>query len=142
MSGVPKIAMPPAPQAGRRVSRNIKIFFEFSHLNGDCFEIYLEKFAEEYPDEIHIIQLDNAPFHPSQDLEIPSNIILLFQPPYSPELNPIERLWEYVKYHLKLQIFIDLDELKTKVANILNSLSQEIIQSLAGWEYILEALSI
>ncbi len=34
------------------------------------------------------------------------------------------------------------DELKTKVANILNSLSQEIIRSLAGWEYILEALSI
>ena len=117
-------------------------FFEFSHLNGDCFEIYLEKFAEEYPNEIHIIQLDNAPFHTVQDLEVPANIILLFQPPYCPELNPIERLWEYIKYYLKSQIFIDLDELKTKVANILNCLSQEIIRSLAGWEYILEALSI
>ncbi|MDJ0715585.1 MAG: transposase [Prochloraceae cyanobacterium] len=33
-------------------------------------------------------------------LMIPSNIILLFQPPYCPELNPIERLWEYIKYYL------------------------------------------
>ncbi|MGK7917059.1 MAG: transposase [Prochloraceae cyanobacterium] len=68
-------------------------------------------------------------------------MVLFFQPPYCPELNPIERLWEYVKYYLKSQIFIDLNELKTKVANILNSLSQEIIRSLARWEYILEALS-
>ena len=50
-------------------------FFEFSHLNADCFEIYLEKFAEEYPNEIHIIQLDNAPFHTAQDLEVPAHII-------------------------------------------------------------------
>ena len=126
-------------------------FLEFSHLNSDCFQLYLEKFAEEYPEQIHIIQLDNAPFHTTQDLEIPSNIILLFQPPYCPELNPIERLWEYVKYYLRpacgtsaatSQIFIDLEELKDKTANILNSLSQEIIRSLAGWEYIIDALSI
>ena len=86
--------------------------------------------------------MDNAPFHPAQDLEVPANIILLFQPPYCPELNPIERVWEYIKYHLRSLIFIDLEDLKNKVANILNSLSEEIIRSLAGWEYILEALSL
>ena len=91
---------------------------------------------------MHIIQLDNAPFHTAQYLEIPSNIIRLFQPPYSPELNPIERLWEYIKYYLRSSLFINLDELKTQVANTLNSLSQEIIRSLAGWDYILDALSI
>ena len=37
---------------------------------------------------------------------------------------------------LGAQIFIDLEELKDKTANILNSLSQEIIRSLASWEYI------
>ena len=43
---------------------------------------------------------------------------------------------------LGAQIFIDLEELKDKTANILNSLSQEIIRSLASWEYIIDALSI
>ncbi|MDJ0717095.1 MAG: IS630 family transposase [Prochloraceae cyanobacterium] len=121
--------------------RGQSFFYEFSHLNGDCFEIYLEKFAEEYPENIHIIQLDNAPFHTAQELEIPDNIIL-FQPPYCPELNPIERLWEYIKYELRSTLFIDLEELKEKTANILNSLSQEIIQSLTSWDHILDALSI
>ena len=117
-------------------------FFEFSHLNSDCFERYLKKFSEEYLNQIHIIQLDNAPFHTAQDLEIPSNIILLFQPPYCPELNPIERLWEYIKYKLRSQLFINLEDLKTKVANTLNFSSQETIRSLAGWDHILDALSI
>ena len=40
-----------------------------------------------------ILQVDNGRFHKGKDLIVPENIILLFQPPYCPELNPIERLW-------------------------------------------------
>ncbi len=72
-----------APIVGR------SFFYEFSHLNSQGFEIYLNKFIEQYPNEIHIIQLDNASFHTSKKVKIPENIILLFQPPYCPELNPI-----------------------------------------------------
>ncbi len=117
-------------------------FYELSHFNTECFQVFLEQFVREYPDEIHIIHLDNARCHTAKKLKVPKNIILLFQPPYCPELNPIERLWEYIKYYLRSSLFLDLEELKTKVAHILNSLSQEIIQSLAGWDYIFDALSI
>lgn len=41
--------------------------------------------------------LDNAPAHIASDLMVPENIILLFLPPYSPELNPVERLWQDLK---------------------------------------------
>lgn len=41
-----------------------------------------EKFSQRFPDEIHIIQLDNLPFHRAKQLKIPENIILIFQPPY------------------------------------------------------------
>ena len=85
--------------------------------------------------------MDNAPFHTAQDLEIPTNIIRLFQPPYCPELNPIKAR-EYIKYEVRSSLFINLEDLKIKVANTQNSLSQEIIRSLAGWDYILDALSI
>ena len=40
-------------------------FYEFSHLETVCIEKYLELFAEKYPDDLHIIQLDNGPLHQS-----------------------------------------------------------------------------
>ena len=58
-------------------------FYEFSHLDTVCMEKYLELFAEKYPDDLHIIQLDNGPLHQSLNMSIPENIIFLFQPPYS-----------------------------------------------------------
>ncbi|MGK7918659.1 MAG: transposase [Trichodesmium sp.] len=42
-------------------------------------------------------------------LSIPDTIILLFPPPYSPEFNPIERLWKEVKKFLKNRVFDSLD---------------------------------
>ena len=66
-----------------------------------CFEKFLELFAAAYPDDLHIIQLDNGGFHSSLNLNLPENVILLFQPAYSPEVNPIERLWGYIKEQLK-----------------------------------------
>lgn len=117
-------------------------FYEFSHFNSNCMGAFLEQFVQEHSQEIHIIQLDNAPVHTAHKLIVPENIILLFQPPYCPELNPIERVWQYIKQQLKNIFFNSLDDVKYKVANILNSLSEDIVHSLTGWEYILDALSI
>jgi transposase len=117
-------------------------FYEFSHFNSNCLGAFLEQFSQEYSQEIHIIQLDNAPVHTAHKLIVPDNVIFLFQPPYCPELNPIERVWQYIKQQLKNLFFTSLDDVKYKVAQILNSLSEDIIHSLTGWEYILDALSL
>jgi hypothetical protein len=80
-----------APQTG-------EIFWlEFSHLDGMCFQIFLDQLAEKYPTHLNVIQLDNGKFHHSSTLKIPDNILLIFQPPYTPELNPIERIWSHIK---------------------------------------------
>jgi putative transposase len=55
--------------------------------------MFLELLVAAYPHNLHIIQLDNGGFHRSLNLNIPESVILLFQPAYSPEVNPIERLW-------------------------------------------------
>lgn len=107
-----------------------------------CFEKFLELFSEKYPRDLHIIQLDNGGFHNSLNLNIPENIILLFQPAYSPEVNPIERLWEYLKEQLKWQTFDNLENLRDAVQKSLGKLSKEIVASLTGWQFILEALSV
>ena len=51
----------------------------------------------QYPEQLHIIQVDNAPAHKLDSSELPDNVILLFQPPACPEVNPTERVWEYLK---------------------------------------------
>ena len=77
-----------------------------------CFEKFLELFAAAYPLDLHIIRLDNGGFHSSLNLNIAENVILLFQPAYSPEVNPIERLWGYVKEQLKWLRFDQIEELR------------------------------
>jgi hypothetical protein len=73
--------------------------WEFSHCDSTCFEVFLHPFAARYPHELHVLQLDQASFHLTRSLTLPANIILLFQPAKSPELNPnpIERLWQHLK---------------------------------------------
>ncbi len=60
---------------------------------------------------------------------MPENLILLFQPPYRLELNPIERLWEHLKADLKWASFKTLNQLQTKVDQLLAELTPEVIAS-------------
>lgn len=117
-------------------------FYEFSHLDTICFQEFLSLLSQYYPQDFHIIQLDNGKFHLTSWLKVPSNIILLFQPPHSPEVNPIERLWKDLKKHLRWQLFSTLDELRFAVRKVLKKLDQSIITSLTGWSFILEALYV
>ncbi|WP_246275753.1 IS630 family transposase [Brasilonema bromeliae] len=115
---------------------------EFSHLDTMCFQIFLEKFAVEYPEDLHIIQVDNGAFHFSNYLKVPSNIILLFQPAHSPEVNPIERFWEEIKKHLSWECFQTLNELQEAVWKQLSKFTTSQVKSIAGWDFIINALFV
>jgi transposase len=69
----------------------------------------------EYSHNFYVIQVDNGRFHLSSKLKIPENVLLIFQPPYSPDLNPIERVWHYIKPELSWGNYDNLDALKEKV---------------------------
>ncbi|MCF7569301.1 transposase [Sabulilitoribacter arenilitoris] len=59
-----------------------------------------------------IIIIDNAAFHSLSKYTLPDNIILIRVPPYSPELNPSEKIWLYIKQHYKNNVFVTLDNVK------------------------------
>lgn len=59
-----------------------------------------------------------------------------------PELNAIERVWQYIKQQIKNISYKSFDDVKYIVANVLNSLSKDIICSLTGWQYVLDARSL
>jgi transposase len=85
--------------------------------------------------------VDHGRFHKSKHLVVPDNIILLFQPPYCPELNPIERLWQYLKADLKWASFTSLEQLQTRVDQLLSELTPEVVASLTGYPFIQNAIS-
>ncbi len=102
----------------------------------------MNEFAAYYPSSLNVLQVDNGLFHKAKRLQIPENIVLLFQPAHSPELNPIERLWEYLKQDLKWELFDNLEHLRTKVCQLLAELTPEIAASLTAYDFILNALSV
>jgi hypothetical protein len=58
-----------------------------------------------------------------------------------PELNPIERVWQYIKQELSWELYDNLDEITEKVRSFLEEFSSETIASIAGWDYFLSALA-
>lgn len=118
------------------------LFWQFSHVDSECYQQFLQNFSASYPNSLNILQVDNGSFHKAKCLELPDNIVLLFQPPYSPELNPIERVWEHLKKDLKWGLFDDLEHLQTTVALLLVQLTPDVLASLTGYDFILKALSV
>ena len=78
---------------------------EMPHCNSQNFQIYLDELSEEKPAEFKIIVLDNGAFHKAKVLKIPENIALVFLPPYSPELNPAEKMWASFKRTFTNRLF-------------------------------------
>jgi transposase len=110
-------------------------------MDTDCYQRFLDEFSQAYPDSLNILQVDHGRFHSSKRLVVPENIILLFQPPYSPELNPLERLWEHLKADLKWASFKTLAQLQAHADQLLAQLTPQVIASITGYSFILDALS-
>src|SRR5258707_2360077 len=63
----------------------------------ECFQIFLDTLAKKYPRHFILLFVDGAGNHPGDQLGIPANIMLHLLPPYSPELNPQENLWDEIR---------------------------------------------
>lgn len=110
---------------------------ELPFCNTDTFQIFLNEFSKENPIELKIIVLDNGAFHKSKSLIIPENIVLVFLPPYSPELNPAEKVWWLLKREFVCQTFPNMIELKKHIDKSLKKIINiKTIKSLCSFEYL------
>ena len=73
--------------------------------------------------------------------DYPDNVLLLFLPPYCPELNPVERLWQDIKQAIRFGAFEDLCALKEEVAQIVRRYSEAEVASLTGYGYVIDAIN-
>ena len=124
------------------VSCGENFFPELPFMNTDCFQCFLDGFSETFSDSMNVFIIDNAGIHKAKRLIIPENIRFIFLPPYSPELNPVEKFWQYIKADIKGKIFSDPAEMKNYAADILKKCSAETIKSLTGFSYILDAINV
>lgn len=113
---------------------------EYPKLNGECFQSFLDWLSEQLGEDWAFLQVDQASAHMSTALRWPENIIPIAQPAHSPELNPSERMWEFLKSPLKNEIFPSLQALRDKVQEGFDQLTHEAVMSLSSYDFILEAL--
>ncbi len=116
-------------------------FLDLPHLNSTNFQVFIDAFAAAYPDTLNLLVLDNSRCHTAKDVRVPDNVRFVFLPPYSPELNPIERLWRDLKDRLAWLHFPDLTAQQDFVGALVRTYTPTTIQSLTGYTYFVEAVN-
>ena len=112
--------------------------------NTDCMNIFLNEVSKRYPDDYILMVADNAAWHRSKGLNIPNNIEIFPLLPYSPELNPIEQIWDETREKgFKNDVFKSLSAVERRLCDTLIDLENDKcrVKSITGWIWIVSMLS-
>lgn len=108
-------------------------------VNTDYMNHHLRFISEQAGPDVHVILvLDQAGWHVSKALDTPDNLSLLYLPPYSPELNPVERLWAYLRSHyLSNTVHRDYDRLLLAGTNAWNEITASQFSTICATSWIM-----
>ena len=113
------------------------------YANGDCMNVFLKMMSEKFSHYRMIIAMDNASWHSKKNYI--ENIVPLFQPPHSPELNPAEHMWEHIRENggFKNNTFATIHDVEQKLCTVVLILldDKEKVKSLTGFRWVLDAIS-
>jgi transposase len=115
------------------------------HVNGTCMQLFLDEVGRRHPDDRIVMVLDGAGWHQNGSLKCPDNIRLLPLPPYSPELNPVEHLWDELRekaFHNR--VFKSIDALEDHLEINLRTMENDHdrVHSIVAWPWIINSLQI
>jgi len=106
------------------------------YVNTECLNLFLSEMSENLKNQEIILVMDGASWHKSVGLNVPWNIQIVYLPPYSPELNPVERLWHYIKSNtIKNKIYENLLVLEEAICECIKNLNPTIIKSICSFGY-------
>lgn len=108
---------------------------ELPHCNSHTFQVFINQMATQDAGEFKIVILDNGAFHHAKSLQIPKNMALIFLPPYSPELNPAEKMWRHFKDKISMIAYHSLESLEDQLSAVIKSTTPSCIQSICGNEF-------
>jgi transposase len=95
-------------------------------VNAEAMSIFLEEVARRHPEEFILMFLDGAGWHRANDLAVPENMRLEALPPYSPQLNPVEHIWDEIREKwFTNEVFNSLDAVEDRLVEALVALGSE-----------------
>ena len=108
-------------------------------VDAPAMSLFLAEVARRHPDEFLLVVLDGAGWHRAQELAVPENMGLLPLPPYSPELNPAEHLWDELREkEFANTVFASLDAVEDRLVEALATLEHDPsrVAELTGFPWI------
>lgn len=108
-------------------------------VSAQTMSMFLAEVAQRHSSDFILMVMDQAGWHVAGELAVPPNMRLMFLPPYSPELNPAEHLWEALREDcFANHVFRDLDEVESALTGGLVALGSDLVrtQSMTGFEWI------
>jgi hypothetical protein len=111
-------------------------FLEMPALDSACFQAFIDEFASANRESMNVLVIDGAPAHIAHSLVIPDNVVLFRLPPYCPELNSIERVWQDLRKRLLTGLPAGLKALRDDVTRIICEYTPETLASITGYPYL------
>lgn len=112
-------------------------------VNAETMSLYLDFVAGRHPDEYILMVMDCAGWHIAKDLSVPKNMRVIYLPPYSPELNPAEHLWDALRErHFGNRMFKGMEAVTNTLCRGLREMENHpaSTQKLAGFDWITSIL--
>ena len=117
-------------------------FLVMPYSNTICMNLFLKQLAEAYPNDQIIMVCDGAAWHKAKALMVPDDIRLLFLPPATPEMNPIEQIWKEIrKRGFRNEVFQTLDKVVDRLCQTICSLSHTTIHSITSRDWIIQCFN-
>jgi transposase len=116
-------------------------FLLVPRVDSTCVQIFLDAFSAHVAGQRVGLVLDGSGAHRSGKLTWPDGLVPIALPAYSPELNPVERLFEHLRQQLSNRVFEDLDELAAALTHELRGCWEEplTLQRLVGYSWWVDA---
>jgi transposase len=108
--------------------------------NTEMMSLFLEEVAERHRDEFVLMVMDQAGWHTANHLKIPDNLRLIWLPPYSPQCNPVEHVWDEIREKwFANRVFHSMDAVEDTLMDALASLekNKQKMLGITGFNWII-----
>lgn len=105
-------------------------------VNTEMMNLFLQELSSHYTDQDITLVMDGAGWHKSKKLDLPTNITIVYLPPYCPELNPVERFWLYVKGNIiRNKCYDSLDSLEEAACTFIGAIANNTVAQICAFDW-------
>ena len=108
----------------------------FDDMSTETEYLFLTELKKKHPNEHVVIVIDNAPCHKPKILHSIDGLTLIYLPPYSPELNPVERFFEEMRRSTANELFTTLNDIENRITDAINGWSKQSLINLCCYDWI------